>query len=398
MNKSRNPKDFWIAITDGNNLFDTELRSGAMARAAELGLSKIRIEGCETILNDLKNSENLKNSDLAIICHLKQIELLEYIEKYNIPAILLGNIQTKIKDRSVPSCTINNEAIAQVAADYFYEQGRFASYVYIDAINRSDWDWWSKLRHDSFKETLREHGYNGPIYHFNLLDLPPEDDGKRFLKNIKDIPRPIAVFACNDRIAREVITFCEIGSLHIPDDIAILGVDDETSICESAATTISSIKIEHHRLGRIAINLLCEMIEKGDYNVDKSIMCPPIRIVERDSTMRQAPKDKHVERALTYIRTTHISFLNVDNVVIASGASRSYLQNRFKKETGRTILSAIHNRLLEEVKRMLESSNKSISEIAGITGLVSYSSLCTLFKRKYGISMTEYRNKVAMRN
>ena len=94
MNKSRNPKDFWIAITDGNNLFDTEFRSGAMARAAELGLSRIRIEGCETILNDLKNSENLKNSDLAIICHLKKIELLEYIEKYNIPAILLGNTQT----------------------------------------------------------------------------------------------------------------------------------------------------------------------------------------------------------------------------------------------------------------------------------------------------------------
>lgn len=393
MNKSRNPKDFWITITDGNNLFDAEFRAGAMARASELGLNRIRIEGCETILANLESSKALRESNLAIICHLRDKKLLDFIKQYNIPAILLGFSQHNAEEYIIPSCSTNNEAIAQIAADYFYEQNRFASYVYVDAFTSPDWDWWTKIRRESFQRTLQEHGFNDSVYHLNLLDLPPQDDAKRFLNNIKDIPRPIAIFACNDRVAREIVTFCDIGSLHVPDDIAVLGVDDEVCICENAPTSISSIKIEHHRLGRIAINLMHEMIESGNYNVNRRILCPPVRVVERNSTSRQEPKDHHVARALNYIRTAHIDLLNVENIVIASGSSRSYLQKHFKNETGRTILGAIHNRLLEDVKRMLEGTNKPISEIAAITGLVSFSSLCTLFKRKYGISMKEYRNK-----
>lgn len=387
-------KNSWIVMTDGTNIFDSEFRAGALSMAHELGLNHIRLASENAILEILINSKLLKSGNAGIICHVKELSMLKTIKKYKIPCILLGEESAESWRETIGGpvtiCSVDNEGIGQMAADYLHEHQRFKTYVYADATAEAHWQWWTRRRYESFVNTLKEHGVQDEVRRISILNTAPDEDSQRFLKQIADLPKPIAIFACNDRVAREVVSFCEIGGLHVPDDVAILGVDDERPICETSPTTISSIKIEHHRLGRTAMTLMQRMLQ-GGVRRDRTILCPPVRVIERDSTRRLAPDDRFVGRAVEFIRTARPDILNVAAVVAACGASRSYLEKRFKAETGRTILDAIHDRLMRDVRKTLLDTDKPVAIIAQEMGFTTSSGLCSLFKRKFGISMSEFR-------
>ena len=398
--KPENAKDIWFILPDGTNIFDAEFRAGALSVARELALPKVRLANEDLLEQSYQfDSESGKRKGkfdgrLAVIAHVRKPALLKALGTSNTPLVLLGEEAVddwrKAFGGPVTVCSVDNESIGQMAADYLYEQGRYASFLYAEGATDDFYQWWTARRYNSFVDTLREHGYMGEVPRVPVLDSAPSNDVKNFLEAIKSLPRPIAVFACNDRAAREVVSFCHVADLHVPDDVAILGVDDEKVVCESSPVPISSIKIEHYRLGRTAMHLILRMLEGGPRR-DKVILCPPVRVIERSTTRRGTPRDQFVAGAVDFIRTARLETLNVTAVVKACGSSRSYLEKRFKAETGRTILNAIHRRTLEEVKRLLLDTEKPISQIAQETGFPSASGLCSMFRRLTGQSTSEFR-------
>ena len=399
-NSTSTAKNAWILITDGTNVFDTEVRTGAMQLAKELGFSHIRLVNEEELEAHYLDSKLFASGRVGVISHAHFPSILKAIRHHRIPAVLLGEESVtewrKAIGGPVTVCSVDNRGIGQMAADYFFEQGRFASFAFADVAPSPFTSWWSDPRYTAFRKTLEEHGFTGEVPRIAVNLAAPNEDARRFADFIRKLPRPSAVFCCNDRIARDVFNFCEDARLHIPDDVAVLGVDNEAEVCESTPTGISSIKVEHIRLGRTAFRSLLHQLE-GEPARNQDILCPPIRVIERGSTRRSTPTDRFVSKAVDYIASARLDALNAKSVIAASGASRSYLTKRFRNETGRTILEAIHLRFMNEVKRALSETDKPIALIAEETGFSSASGLCSLFHRKFGISMSAFRDQMRMK-
>ena len=387
----------WVVITDGTNIFDSEFRSGALELANERGFHNIRLMRDKSIMNkSFLTRKMFKTGCGGIICHPENLAALRVAAKTKIPTILLGESAVsewrKAARGPVTVCSVDNEGIGQMAADYLYEQRRFKSFVYADYAPDDEWNWWTDRRFSSFADTLLEHGFRGKVPRIAVAETTPDKDAQRFIAALKDLPRPIAIFACNDRVANDVVNFLNIGTIRMPSEAAVLGVDDECDICETSAAGISSIKIEHRRLGRTAMREMLNMLQGGECR-DKKILCPAVRVIERESTRRLAPENPHVASALDFIRATDTRKLSVESVAKACNTSHSYLSKNFKRETGLTVLDAIHNKIIMETKRLLSETNIPVSEIAEEMGFSTISGLCALFKRKTGTAMSDYRPK-----
>lgn len=394
-------KDAWIILPDGTNIFDSEFRNGALEIAHERGFTRIRLANEEDIAAHYVRSDLFRRGRLGIIGHIRSKRLQHLIARNGVAAILLGEESVeswrKTMGGNVTVCSVDNASIGQMAADYLFNRDRYASFIYADGMKADTFDWWTDRRYKAFVDTLREHGYTGDIPRFFAQDSTPDVNCKEFASLIAKLPKPVAVFAANDRIARDLVCFADINRIIIPEEVAILGVDDESVLCTTSPIEISSIKIEHHRLGRIAFQLMLHMID-GEPARDKVILCPPIRVIERASTRRNTPSDKYVTRATDFIRRANASQLSVGTVVTACGASRSYLEKHFKRETGRTILEAINDRVLDDARKLLLDTDMPIALIAHQTGFSTTSSLCALFRRRYDMSMSEFRNAKRMKN
>lgn len=387
----------WVIITDGTNIFDSEIRAGAVELAHERGFHNMQMRNDDLIMDKSYLGKGLfKSGDAGIICHAVDVNALRFAAKSGIPIVLLGEESApewrKAAGGAVAVCSVDNEDIGRLAADYLYGQRRFRSYVFADNSRDEHWDWWSMRRYKAFSDTLAEHGHIGEVRRVPVY-LPlstPDEDAKRFFEAITDLPRPIAVFACNDIVAKSVVGFLDMDSVRMPLEAAVLGVDDDRELCETAAVKISSIRIEHRRLGRTAMTLMLRMLQGGSHH-DKTILCPALRVVERESTRRLAPSNPRVSAALDFIRTANVRELSVNSVTKAANASHTYLATNFKKETGLTILDAIHERVVDETKRLLTDTDIPISIITEEMGFKSASGLYELFKKKTGSTMSEFR-------
>lgn len=400
MQTNRNPRTQWVAITDGTNIFDTEFRVGALELAHERGFHNIRLLRNEAIMEEgFLRSAMFADGSAGIICHVTDLAALRVAAKVGMPVILLGEESVeewrKAAGGTVTVCSVDNEGVGQMAADYLFGQRRFKSFVYACFAADEECDWWSERRYRAFADTLVEHGHRDKVPRIPVVASTPDADAARFLDALKDLPRPIAIFACNDRVAKDVVDFLDLGSIRMPNEVAVLGVDDERDICETAVAKISSIKIEHRRLGRTAMTLMLNMLHGGERR-DKTILCPAVRVIERESTRRLAPANPHVAAALDFIRTTDIRKLSVESVARACGTSHSYLAKNFKRETGLTVMDAIHEKIVNETKRLLSETDVPVAEIADEMGFSSASGLCALFKRKTGTAMSEFRQRKAL--
>lgn len=387
-------KKAWILVTNGCNRFDSEVRSGAMQLAKELGFARIRLINEEELEAHYLKSKLFQQGLVGILSHVRLPSIQKAIRQHRIPVVLLGEESVAEWRRAIGGpitvCSVDNRSIGQMAADYLFEQKRFATYAFADVGASEDVVWWWNPRYDAYRDTLEEHGYHGAVPRVSVLVDSPEVNERNFIKFIHRLAKPVAIFCCNDRAAREVINFCEAARLHVPEDVAVLGVDDEEEICLSAPTGISSIKVEHVRLGRAAFRTLVHQLE-GEPPRDKLILCPPIRVVERDSTRRATTTNRFVARAVEFIAASRPTALSMQSVIDASGASRSYLTKHFRAETGRTILEAINTRLMKEVKRELLETEKPIAQIAEEMGFASISGFGAVFRRFNDISPSGFR-------
>lgn len=389
------PPDTWIVLPSGTNAFDASIRQGALEYAREHDFCRIRLADEDTLRIMLHTTTVFKDRSIALIAHIRDAELLNAVRHHRLHAILLGEENVPLWRKRLGGactvCSIDNEAIGILAANYLSELRRFRSYVYADGLANVVWKWWCDRRFEGFSQTLTSLELPAP-YRCSFMNRMPTDDVREFAALVKSIPGPVAVFACNDQIAREVMTACTTANLSVPADVAILGVDDDAALCGTSPITISSIRADQVRLGRIAMALLMRQIEGCD-DRNRTILCPPLRIVERMSTRPIHSSNEAVERASKFIAQGKPRSITLEQVVTASGRSRSYLLKHFKQVTGQTVLKAIQNHTLEIVRAQLLDTNLPNTAIARQNGFSSLAVLCALFRRRYGITMSVYRRK-----
>lgn len=251
---------------------------------------------------------------------------------------------------------------------------------------------WSTARYDAFRETLRALGKDCTA----LLDPWTMGNAADFIARLKPwllaLPKPCGLFAANDDIATVVLDACRVANLSVPDDIALIGVDDEPSVCEATKPSLSSIRPDFERAGRLAVELLVRQLTQPA-PTEEHLRFPVACVTLRQSTRRLARSDAKILTALDLIRREACSGLKAADVVRFLGVSERLAETRFKAATGKRITEEITDVRLERVRDLLARPNQALTSIANLCGWESSIYLERLFKKRTGMTMRDWRKK-----
>ena len=215
-------------------------------------------------------------------------------------------------------------------------------------------------------------------------------------KWLQSLPKPVAVFACNDVRALQVVQASHVAGCSVPDEVAVLGVDNDEIITELCHPSLSSIQPNTLSTGYKACLCLDKMMNhlKPEPYFDWT---PPVGVIERDSTNTIATTDRLVAHALRAIRDKACDGLTVKNLLDSLQVSRSQLENKFRMILGRTVHDEIVRVRLKRVCQLLYSGDETLAAIARKSGYLDISHLSRSFRKTFGVWPGEYRKQLRIR-
>jgi LacI family transcriptional regulator len=222
-----------------------------------------------------------------------------------------------------------------------------------------------------------------------------ELEGEAIAAWLQSLPRPLAVFACNDVRGRQIIDACNESGLSVPEEVAVIGVDDDEVICELCNPPLSSVQPDTMRLGYEGAALLDAMME-GETAPEETIFIPPKGIARRLSSEAAAIDDRGVASAMQIIRDHACEGLTVQGVVKRLHISRSTLERRFFAAFGRTPATEIERVRMSRAKLLLMETRYKLSKIALLTGYGTASQFATAFKRNTGLTPGNFRKQTQL--
>lgn len=291
-----------------------------------------------------------------------------------------------------PSVKLDSRAVGALAADYYLKRG-YKSFAYIGEPFGFHW---SIERRDGFVDALRAAGFPCAVYGGRFSARQKRHwsaERPRLIRFLSELPAPTAALAAMDARAVLVLDACAEAGIRVPEDLAVLGVDDDPILCESTFPTLSSIRTGRFRMGQRAAAMLAEML-RGGVPAPRAAALPPLDVVTRESTGYDAMRDPVIARALAFVRShADAERFGVGDVVRAAGCSRRYLELHFREHLGASIRDIVLRAKLARVESLLERTDMPIGDIASTCGFLRDSYLAVVFKRETGLSMTEWRRR-----
>ena len=295
-----------------------------------------------------------------------------------------------------PGVQQDNQAIGQLAAQHFMEY-RFVNFAFCGYSDSR----FSKERHDSFAEALNANGFTCSLYETtydkddlaNLSErLDAGLDASGLSKWLKSLPPHCGVFCANDIRAYQALKACTTAKLSVPGDIALLGVDNDTLICNFTNPTLSSIDPDAFGLGVAAAELLDQWIGgTSPSNISRKIA--PRELVVRGSSQTFPIDPPWIAEALAFIRRNYHRHLSATEVYAHLKLSHTWVDAMFRKVLGTTVTNEIRRVSLEEALRLLAHTDLPIANIAKRTGFASPQYFCNVFCATYGKSPSAWREK-----
>lgn len=289
----------------------------------------------------------------------------------------------------------DHKACAQLAAEHFHERGfRHLAYCGFPDLEFSD----RRCEHfiaASEAGGVTPHVYERPHKSAERVDtISHEAYGETHVAELvpwlKSLPRPLGLFACNDTRGRQVIQAANLAGLRVPDEIAVLGVDNDIVICDLSLPSLSSIEPDTRRLGYMGAEILDRMID-GESPPDEPVLLPPVGIIQRRSTEAVAIDDERIVRAIRFVREHACDGISVEDVAREAAVSRATLERRFSEYLARTPRREIERVRLERVRRLLIETDYTLAHIADLTAFRSASHLATIFRMRHGMTPGAFR-------
>jgi len=326
----------------------------------------------------------------GIIAQTWNPTIVEKIVESGVPAVVSGIYEPRENVFRIKS---KDTMFGQIAADYLVQRG-FRSFAYcgFEGIR------WSQRRARSYAGRLAEAGFDTAVYepiHSQRQQVsgPAVRAIAQWLISLK---KPLAIMAANDDRALEITLACKMAALEIPDDVSILGVDDDELICDLSRPPLSSIRLGTEKAGYQAAEALHGLMQgKMAHPADRTIEVFPLYVVTRHSTDILAVDDPDVAAALRYIREHARENITVGDIAGAVTLSRRTLQQRFKHIRGHSIHDEIKRVRVDLLVRMLLDSNLLVSQIAAALKFPDVANLSNWFKHEKGMSPSAFRQKYA---
>jgi LacI family transcriptional regulator len=327
----------------------------------------------------------------GIIARLASRQFARQISRLRLPTVDLVGLHP-IKD--VPVIITDHRAVARLAADHLLSLGlRHFAFCGFAGI------YYSEKRSQYFAEYLAERGFAVHVYtagrRTSRLDasaleaesLPRPGEMAAWLKSL---PKPAGLMAVTDNRGHQVLNVCGQHAVAVPDDVAVIGVDNDEMLCDLCDPPLSSVALNPWRVGYEGAALLDRMM-KGKSPRRAETLIPPLGVVTRKSTDVLTIADADLAAALRLIRQHACDGLTIDDVVSEVHVSRSTLKRRFAAVLRRSPNDEIRRVQIEHVMRLLSTTKLPLAKIAALAGFLHVESMSKLFKKKAGMTPGQYR-------
>lgn len=331
----------------------------------------------------------------GIIARIEDPQTAAELIKLGKPIVdVLGNARFN----GIPAFDTNAQEVAKLAADFFLQAGfqhfGFCGYRKIP---------FSERREAAYSDYLAQRGKKTLVFssslprgshsHIRAIERHGLSMVKSIAQWLKKQPRPLALFACNDVRAQQILNACRENGIKVPEEIAVMGVDNDDVLCNLCEPPLTSIEPDTEQLGYQAAALLDEMMQGGCLP-NQLTLIPPIQIAERASTDVIAIEDPITVQAVRFIRDHTGRGIAVKDVLAHVGRSRTDMEQRFRQWIKRSIHSEILRLRMERVRGLLRLTDLNLNQIAGRTGFSTSAHLCRLFQHHFHQTPTQYRKSV----
>lgn len=325
------------------------------------------------------------------ICRGTTPELAVSFRSNGIPVVDLNDLHD---DLGLPRIQSDMREIGRMGARHLRERG-YEHFAFCGFSGET----WAEQRREGFCEEIVRRGGECQLYESAWRgERAPRWDAEqqRLTEWLKLLPRPVGVMACNDVRGQHVLNACLMADIYVPEQVAVLGVDNNTLLCDFCNPPLSSVRPDPQRIGYEAAQLL-DRIMSGAPAEDTNRLIPPLDVVMRLSTDARGIADPVVVAAIATIREAAFAGVTVADVAERLGVSRSSLERRFRTHAGRSPQQEIRNTQVERIKELLAETDLTLSEIARLTGFTHTEYMTVVFKRMTGQPPSRYRAQMAER-
>ena len=346
--------------------YDRQVMRGVIAAARERAGWHVRIVDPESHPEDVLPAWR----PTGVVGRLSDPKLVSALADTRIPAVLTSHTESDL-----PRVGLDEAAIGRMAAAELRGMG-FEHFAYV-SYGRGPI---GVARGEAFTAAL---GRPCP-------QTCAEQDEAAGAAWVAGLPTPVAVFSSNDLAGAAALEWALAAGRSVPDEFAVLGVDDDELVCETAAVPLSSIAVPARRIGELAVEMLEELLAQGEAEPALRLLAP-VGVVHRRSTQVRLAGDDEVAAALRFIRDHVDRPISVADVLDEVGVSRRKLEVKFKNLLGRTPLAEIQRVRVDRVKRLLTGTSMPLEELAEACGLNSRAQLNRVFKAATGHTPAAYR-------
>lgn len=333
----------------------------------------------------------------GVIARIETPQIANAICKLNLPVIGLdlsgGDYPKLVKAGRISEIHPDPVAAANMAADHLLERS-FTQFGFVGFEGRI----WSQQRGEAFVGRIQREGHSCAVYQSPTRSRQVEwsREQKHLSEWLKSLPKPIGLFCCNDDRGRQVLEAAMAAGIRVPDEVAVLGMDNDDLFCELSDPPLSSVALNAARGGYEAAKLLDGLMSKR-IRKPRQILVEPLWVARRQSTDVLAIDDREVAETLRFIRERAGQPIQVEDVLGASHISRRSLELRFRKTIGRSIHDEIQVSHLERAKQLLAETDWPNDRIAAAAGFATGSYMGQVMRKCMGMTPAQYRTHVRNR-
>jgi len=316
---------------------------------------------------------------------LRDVEHVEEVLAEGIPAVVVGH---RLKEfPGLVNVVTDSEVIGRMAAEHLLSCG-FRHFAFCGYSDTS----WSEGRSDSFTRRVEQAGFQ---VHSHFVPQIETEGAWRKVRNsvlrwLRPLPKPVGLMGCNDDLAKEVIEACTMAGFRVPDDVAVIGADNDEVVCGICNPPMSSVSINFERAGYESAQALSAMMRRASVPSPR-ILVRATHVVPRRSTDILAVEDVNLAKALQFIRDHARTGVTVVAAAQAAGLSRRVLEKRFRRILNRSALEEIRRVRTDLIARMLVESTLPVAEIAESLGFNDLQHVARYFRAGKGVSPLAYR-------
>lgn len=296
----------------------------------------------------------------------------------------------------IPWVETDDEAITRLAIDHLHDCGLRNLAFFGDPFYN-----WSRWRQEAFERFLDDSGRKEK----HIYNLPSRKEPgvpwwtlrDEIYQWLKDLPKPVGIMACYDACGQQLLEICRYYDLVVPEDIAVVGVDNDELLCELANPTLSSVVPNTKKTGLSAAQLL-ERMMNGERLPERKYAIEPIGIHRRISTDVLEVAEPLIAQAIAFIRKNAHKNIRVDDVLNVVPLSRRALESRFRQALSRTPHQEIVRVRVNYIRDLLLKTDMSLSEISEIADIAHPEYLTVFFKKETGLTPTDYRRRIGGRS